>query len=51
MVSIILVKPEFVDRERELAWLEERFQSGGAELLVIYGRRRLGEDRTAEEIP
>jgi AAA+ ATPase superfamily predicted ATPase len=42
-VSIILVKPEFVDRERELAWLEERFQSGGAELLVIYGRRRLGK--------
>jgi len=37
------VKPEFVDRERELAWLEERFRSGGAELLVIYGRRRLGK--------
>jgi len=29
-VSIILVKPEFVDRGRELAWLEERLQSGGA---------------------
>jgi AAA+ ATPase superfamily predicted ATPase len=42
-VSIILVKPEFVDRGRELAWLEERFRSGGAELLVIHGRRRLGK--------
>jgi hypothetical protein len=29
-VSIILVKPGFVDGGRELAWLEERFQSGGA---------------------
>lgn len=29
-VSIILVKPEFVDGGREVAWLEERFQYGGA---------------------
>ena len=28
------MEPEFVDRERELAWLEERFRSGDAELLV-----------------
>ena len=41
-VSIILVKPGFVDGGRELAWLEERFRSGGAELLVIYGRRGWG---------
>ena len=34
---------KFVDRERELAWLEERWRSGRAELLVLYGRRRVGK--------
>ncbi|MGC9051636.1 AAA family ATPase, partial [Pyrobaculum sp.] len=34
---------KFVNRERELAWLEERWRSGRAELLVLYGRRRVGK--------
>jgi AAA+ ATPase superfamily predicted ATPase len=33
----------FVDRDRELALLEERYASGRAELFVLYGRRRVGK--------
>ncbi|BES80576.1 ATP-binding protein [Pyrodictium abyssi] len=33
----------FVDRERELAVLEEVYASGRSELVVVYGRRRLGK--------
>nr|MDO8081790.1 ATP-binding protein [Candidatus Freyarchaeota archaeon] len=33
----------FVDRERELEFLEERYSSGQPELLVVYGRRRIGK--------
>jgi len=33
----------FVDRERELRLLEERYASGQAELFVLYGRRRVGK--------
>lgn len=33
----------FVDRERELAMLEERYLSDQAELFVLYGRRRVGK--------
>ena len=33
----------FVDRDEELLFLEEKFNSGGPELVVIYGRRRVGK--------
>ena len=33
----------FVNRERELELLEERYGSGRAELFVLYGRRRVGK--------
>lgn len=33
----------FVDREAELAFLERAWNSGRAELLVVYGRRRVGK--------
>lgn len=33
----------FVDRERELRVLEEAYASGKPELIVVYGRRRLGK--------
>jgi uncharacterized protein len=33
----------FLNRTRELAWLKECYQSGRAELLVLYGRRRVGK--------
>ena len=33
----------FVDRDRELAFLERAWSSQRAELLVVYGRRRVGK--------
>ncbi len=33
----------FVDREEELAFLEEKYRSEGFELIIIYGRRRVGK--------
>jgi AAA+ ATPase superfamily predicted ATPase len=33
----------FIDRERELEFLEEKFNSDERQLIVIYGRRRLGK--------
>ena len=33
----------FVNRERELAFLNQHYTSGQAELLVVYGRRRVGK--------
>src|SRR5436309_1477456 len=33
----------FVDRERELTMLEQRFSSGHAELFALFGRRRVGK--------
>lgn len=33
----------FVDRERELAFLEQHYNAKSAELIVIYGRKRVGK--------
>ena len=33
----------FIDREAETAFLEQRYASGGFELVVLYGRRRVGK--------
>lgn len=33
----------FVNRVRELAFLEKHYASGKAEMLVLYGRRRVGK--------
>jgi AAA+ ATPase superfamily predicted ATPase len=33
----------FIGRERELAELQERWYSGGLELFIVYGRRRMGK--------
>ncbi len=33
----------FIDRETEMAFLEERYASGTFEFLVLYGRRRVGK--------
>lgn len=38
-----MAHPRFIDREDELDMLESRFESDQAELLVVYGRRRLGK--------
>ncbi|ASJ00094.1 ATP-binding protein [Thermococcus gorgonarius] len=34
---------KFVDREAELNFLRERYRSGKAELIILYGRRRIGK--------
>ena len=42
MIIIIMFK-QFVDRERELRWLEENYVKTGSSFLIIYGRRRVGK--------
>jgi len=39
----------FVNREDELEMLKSRFESDSAELLVVYGRRRLGKSALVRE--
>ncbi|WP_187146740.1 ATP-binding protein [Pyrobaculum neutrophilum] len=34
---------QFFDRERELEWLEGLYRRPGAQLVVVYGRRRIGK--------
>ncbi len=40
---------KFIDRDRELALLNKRYGSGKAELVFIYGRRRVGKTRLVKE--
>ncbi|NHN46606.1 ATP-binding protein [Halostella sp. JP-L12] len=44
-----MVSPRFVDREDELELLESRFEGDDADLLVVYGRRRLGKSALVRE--
>ncbi len=39
----------FLDRDRELAWLDDSYSSGQAELLLLYGRRRVGKSALLSE--
>ena len=39
----MILKSRFVDREAELDFLRERYNSGKAELIILYGRRRIGK--------
>lgn len=39
----------FLDRERELSHLSERYQSDGAEFIVLYGRRRVGKSELIDQ--
>jgi len=39
----------FIDREYELKYLDERFNSNSYELIVIYGRRRIGKTTLLEK--
>ncbi len=38
---------QFIDRQGELGTLEERFESGRPEFVVVYGRRRVGKTELA----
>ena len=40
---------QFIGREAELQFLEERYQSTKAELIVLYGRRRVGKTETLKK--
>lgn len=40
---------KFIDREPELAFLEKKYQSATAELIIIYGRRRIGKTHLIHE--
>lgn len=42
-IMIINMMNIFINRERELQFLEERYLSNRAELIIIYGRRRVGK--------
>ncbi len=44
-----MIRKKFVDRERELRFLESRFQEEGFEFVIISGRRRVGKSRLIEE--
>ena len=39
----------FVDREFEQGFLNEKYSSDRAELIIIYGRRRVGKTRLLQE--
>ena len=39
----------FIGRKDELAFLEEKYNSDGGELIVIYGRRRIGKTETIRQ--
>jgi len=39
----------FVDRDAELAWLEERWCTKPAQLLIVYGKRRIGKTALLKE--
>jgi AAA+ ATPase superfamily predicted ATPase len=39
----MILRSKFVDREEELDFLWDRYRSGKAELIILYGRRRIGK--------
>ena len=39
----------FINRNRELANLRERYESGNAEFIVLYGRRRVGKSELIDQ--
>ncbi|WP_297489922.1 ATP-binding protein [Thermococcus sp.] len=39
----------FVNRKRELEFLERKWKEGGAQLIIIYGRRRVGKTTLLKE--
>ena len=40
---------KFIGRKKELEFLEDRYSSGKSELIVIYGRRRVGKTETIKQ--
>lgn len=49
VMIMVVIMDVFVDREEELRVLRERLRSDGFELIVVYGRRRVGKTRLVLE--
>ena len=45
----MIMSRKFVDREREFAFLDERLVTGDRQLVVLYGRRRVGKTALVTE--
>jgi len=43
------VVQQFIDRERELEFLEEKYRENKAQLIVLYGRRRVGKTELVKQ--
>lgn len=41
--------PQFVDRKDKLRFLEEKYKEDSAELIIIYGRRRVGKTELVKQ--
>lgn len=39
----------FIGREKELKFLQEKYEDKKAQLIVLYGRRRIGKTETLKE--
>ena len=39
----MILKSRFINREAELEFLRKKYRSGKAELIIVYGRRRIGK--------
>ena len=46
---IIIVITKFVDREKDLGFLKRRYEEASAQVIVLYGRRRVGKSRLIQE--
>ena len=40
---------EFIDRENELAFLEEKWRDSGAQLIILWGKRRVGKTELVKQ--
>ncbi|MBI4376139.1 MAG: ATP-binding protein [Elusimicrobia bacterium] len=43
MQKIIIMIRKFIDRDEELAFLERKYRESGPQMVVLYGRRRVGK--------
>lgn len=48
-IMLIMLQQIFVDREKEMAFLENAFKRSEAQLLIIYGRRRVGKTELVKQ--
>ena len=40
---------EFIDREKELAFLEEKWRERRAQLIILWGKRRVGKTELVKQ--